>query len=86
MGAHPANVRCTRRIERGTIRRGATGKPSVDEQPRTQGAEHGCRAADVIGVRMRQHEDVELTAASPNVWQHCGLTRVAAAPGASGVE
>ena len=75
-----------RRIERRAIRVGAAGKPGVDEESRMQRAQHRRRAADVIGVRMRQHEHVERTAAPPDVRNDGRSSRVAAAPRTAGVE
>ena len=72
--ASPAPRRATR------DRRRPAGKSGVDVRRRMQRAQHARRAADVIGVRMRQHEHVERAAAPADVRHDRRPTRVAAAP------
>ena len=62
------------------------GKPASTYIGGCSASKHGRRAADVIGVRMRQHEQVERPAATADVRHDGRRARVAAAPRTAGVE
>src|SRR4051812_10580227 len=48
--------------------------------------EHACRSADVIGVRMREHERRKRSAATPYVRENHAASRVAPVPGWTRIE
>ena len=75
-----------RRVERLAIRCRGAGKARVDVGARMKRAKHVRRAADVIGVRMRQHEHVEAPPRRPMYGMTVDRPGVAAAPRAAGVE